>query len=681
VTMSIIAEDSLSHHRLVQHPDWVAMDVDAVGKSLYNSETLHSEEEKLLHVQKLEQAVGLWANAHNESSTEGVSDSGCNNSSKTCLEELKSCARSPEGLVNNEMRKKIWPILLGLDDDLGHHKSNSHSKLTSESAGFLLDNLDSIDLPPHKDECQVQLDIQRSHTILNHIHSLHTLQSESYTTIFSKSDIDDLKKHLSNLIIKMLRKYPQLNYYQGYHDIASVILLVSNVPSQTLQISEELAFKLLESFTLKHLRDFMIKDIQLSVNHLRLIPTLLENIDQPLFEIIRQTSLSYVTTNGAFYDYNFFPPLSSILTWYSHDINSLQQILLIWDFSLSYDSVLANVYIYVAALLFYKETILNNLSIVSIEDMNNDFANIDKDILHSMISPTNLLSKMTDKELSKILTKAKELIEKYPIESLENSLSTFDLWFKEYNKHSVLVTTSMMVLETSKQTNHLFEAKNSIQNFIPIQDGEVFKQTTDEAILLQKIIEQQQQEEATDSTDLDSTGNLLSSSLSLTSSTSTLNNKLANTSSMIFKKLFKTESWRFYDSPQEVQPNEITSRSKKNLLYFSNIYKISVTIGFFGFLIHFLLIRNNETMNHFNVFRYLNVSPLKRLGTSILDMESLNAINVQLSTLSRMLVNDFNVIFHNVQNTVQDTGFVHKGIALGTIGLANVRNTIYGFVS
>jgi hypothetical protein len=655
------------------------MDVDAVGMSHYIN-----EEEKQLHVQKLEHLLESWAtpaSAHNERrSTNDDSDSGYNKSSQTCLQELKSCARNPEGLVNNEMRKKIWPILLGLDDDLGHHRNgNSHSKLTSQSTGFLLDNLDCIDLPPHKDECQVQLDIQRSHTILNHIHSLHTLQSESYTTIFSKSDIDDLKKHSSNLIIKMLRKYPQLNYYQGYHDIASVILLVSNVPSQTLQISEELAFKLLESFTVKHLRDFMITDIQLSVNHLRLIPTLLENIDQTLFEIIRQTSLSYATTNGTLYDYNFFPPLSSILTWYSHDISSLQQILQIWDFSLSYDSVLANVYIYVAALLFYKDLILNNLSILSIEDMNNDFTNVDKDILHSMVSPANLFSKMTDKELSIILAKAKELIDKYPIENLENGLSTYDLWFKKYNKHSVLETTSMMTPETFKQSNNqLIEAKNSIKSIIPIQDGEVLNQTTDEAILLQKIIEQQQQEEATDSTDLDSTGNLLSSSLSLTSSTSTLNNKLANTSSMILKKLFKTESWKFHDSPQEVQPNEITSRTKKNSLFLTNIYRISFTIGFFGFLIHFLLIRNNETASHFNVFRYLNVSPLKRLGLSILDIESLNTINVQLSTLSRMIVNDFSVVFQNVQNTVQDTGIVHKGIALGTIGLANVRNTIYG---
>ncbi|RKP29433.1 hypothetical protein METBISCDRAFT_18657, partial [Metschnikowia bicuspidata] len=247
------------------------------------------------------------------------------------VSSLTLLARNAEGLQNVPLRAKAWAMLIG-------------SNLSTSQDQTLLQTLDFNDLEPHKDEDQVSLDIQRLFTLLTRLNSFSHEGNFSYTTILTQEEIETMRKRLFCLIIKILRKYPCLNYYQGLHDVASVVLIVCS----DLNDHDEQAFALLESLALYHLRDFMNPHMGLSINHLKLVPLILENVDAAMFQLIRQTSTSYQTTYGGFYDYKFYPALLATLTMYSHDLMNFNHVMLIWDFIFSYGSISVSAYIYVS---------------------------------------------------------------------------------------------------------------------------------------------------------------------------------------------------------------------------------------------------------------------------------------------------------------------------------------------
>lgn len=94
------------------------------------------------------------------------------------------------------------------------------------------------DLPAHRDENQVALDVKRS--FIYYPQSAPPVAPYRSSCLFFDVDsgITDeqkatLRSLLSWLILATLRRHPQLSYFQGYHDIVSVILL-SLVPFETL---------------------------------------------------------------------------------------------------------------------------------------------------------------------------------------------------------------------------------------------------------------------------------------------------------------------------------------------------------------------------------------------------------------------------------------------------------------
>ncbi|KAG7664364.1 GYP8 [[Candida] subhashii] len=669
------------------HPDWVNMDVGTLGKSLYNSEEAPLNEQiKPLKIKALEDALKKNENENSERS----------------LEFLSELSRCTDGLINNELRSKIWPILLGINSPSRTSSSTKLNSLESSQAsleglfngghklgGFsdpasFLDDLNCVDLPQHKDEDQVKLDIQRSFTILNHIQSLQHHASDSYTTIFSPADVSNLKKKLSNLIIKLLRRYPSLNYYQGFHDIASIVLLVCYTPEEDemedkndneatdYNINEDLAFKILEKLAIFHLRDYMTSDINLSVNHLKLIPLILENVDLQLFELIKQTSNSYIQSDGLHYDYKFFQGLSSILTFYSHDLTSLPQILAIWDFTISYNSVLPNMYIYASALLVFKEKIFTSLQI----DDDTNYEDVDPDLVHTAISPNRLFEELSDSKLLEILNRTKTLLNDFPINRLTNSSNTWAVWFEEYNKNSVLLTTSNLYADKNDTLTKyqgliigtIFESfkagPTELSELIHKQEQEITRQIIDDAAFQRKILDQQ--EELSNSIFTESSPSLSSSSATLHTATSTLH-KVA--SSIFFKKLFA---------------EEVDEEKKKHHREWSltkNIYKISITVGFIGFVIHFLLIKHNSHYpSILSKFITMNIfGPLKRIAEYITSSDSVAFITQELGILGGNLIDRVEDSVNDVYSLVKDSTFVNSGMGIGQVGLGNLRNTVYGF--
>ncbi|KAI5956214.1 GYP8 [Candida jiufengensis] len=697
--------------------NWVNMDLDNYDKSsssiIYNTSTELENLEKFnssinsslnsvdhgeenLRTVKLNSVKDVLSNLSNES---GTIDDKLKNLKKlsTTVQEISQNVQY-NNIINNDMRIKIWSEFLNLSNTT-NASLETNSSITSSSSmkpknptditpssnsvlstpttlnngrfspQLFLENLNSIDLPPHKDEEQVKLDIQRSFTILSHIQqqtipsssssSIHLINNSlnhnnnnnsqfgnvetmekgsSFATIFSSSDIKNLKKILLNLIIKILRKYPNLGYYQGYHDIASIVLLIcynnnhnrqdstngkiespSTSTSSSIEdnIDQELAFKILEKLTIYHLRDFMISDINLSVNHLRNIPTILELCDKQLFELVKQTSQSYHLIHGEkFYDYKFYQGLSSILTLYSHDITNLNHILTIWDFTLSYNSVLINSYIYASSLIIFKSKIWDFLQLDS-EQL--EFNDIDQDLVHTTLSPANLFDGLNDEEISQILQKTKELVEKYPIDNTSN----WKKLFNSYNLHSVLNNTSNIKSDTitiETQYGKLLNSNNhELTDLIHLQDEEINKQTIEELQEQQQLIEEEEElhnlkrsstnesEDLDEDLDEDSHLNSLSSSLTLNTSSSI--HKLK--SSKFFQKLFKSTSITSSDEDEDNDDKVIsTNKASHNWSYspysiiqrlssINKFYKFGIAIGIIGFILH--LIINNK--NFYQIYK------------------------------------------------------------------------------
>ncbi|KAG7192704.1 uncharacterized protein KQ657_001487 [Scheffersomyces spartinae] len=651
------------------HPDWVLMDVDKLGTSIYHNdehpltETVRNLKEKLLK----------------EALINGSIDT------------LVECARTTDGLINNDWRVKIWPLLIEryhkdhiqiepVFDDSGKstlvsslensltlnnnlHESPSTKlgnsmRLDSPSLKYYLDDLNSVDLPPHKDEDQVMLDVKRSFTVLSHFQST---QRDSFTAIYSQQDIDSLRKKLSNLIIKILRKYPCLNYYQGYHDIASIILIVCNhhdTVDATLVADEELAFRLLELLTVYHLRDFMTSNIKLSINHLRLIPAILEQADLELFSLYKKSS--HATTDGLGYDYDFHPALSSILTLFSHDLSNLQHILTVWDFSMSYSSILPNVYIYAACLIFYKEKILSQLGFTG-----SNYEDIDQDLLHTLVSPNILLKDLSDNDLVKILSKAEDLINSYPLSSLNDG--TFNVWFEKYNKNSVLSTTSVIYNEgqTQPQSQSQLNLTSSISlaNILETQEHEIESQSFAEIARKQDLMESHKL--ATDeysSSDYEH-GYLLESSLSsLSSLSSSINLKIADTSALLFKSLFEID----WDSEKNAETDNISNQEKNEDSHggyelYKRFYKFSITIGIFGFVLHFLITKQYP---NFNCYHFLQ------------NLTNSSEWSKEIMGMGHSMINDVGMTVKETVRSIKSS--VGTNFIIGQVGLGNIRNSIFG---
>ncbi|KAI5958506.1 GYP8 [Candida pseudojiufengensis] len=667
------------------------------------------------------------------------------------------------GIISNELRSKIWSEFLNLSNTTDPTlieesqtisstiKSKDSSKINTTNNSVLstpttlnngrfspqifLENLNSVDLPPHKDEEQVKLDIQRSFTILSHIqqqtissssssskhdtpcsnlpnhsdddddgendHFSETMEKgSSFATIFSSSDINNLKKILLNLIIKVLRKYPSLDYYQGYHDIASIVLLIcysnenkissshhqestTSITTSSIEnnIDQELAFRILEKLTIYHLRDFMISDINLSVNHLKLIPTILELCDDQIFELIKQTSQSYnINQKEKFYDYKFYQGLSSILTLYSHDLSNLNHILIIWDFILSNNSVLISSYIYASSLIILKPKIWEFLQL---EKDQMEFSGIDHDLVHTVLSPSNLFDGLSDQDLSKILSKSIDLLTDFPA----NNTLNYKKWFETYNDHSVLNNTSnpnLNIIDIETKYGDLLKDNHDLIDLVQTQNDEINRQTIEEIQEQQKLLleeeefqnskisstyetDQDEEEEEEEESENNSQLNSMSSSLTLNTSSSIHKIK----SSSFFQKLFKSSPTSDYDEDEDEiieinEKNTIKEDNKKintkqwilpnsiySIISINNIYKFGIAIGIIGVFLHIIIINKHNLIQIYK----------DNLITNGGGPHIVNNLPRQIINIGKNL---FNKTFQQSNNIFQ-------------IGSGTLRNSIYGF--
>ncbi len=165
------------------------------------------------------------------------------------------------------------------------------------------------------------------------------------------------RRQLSHLVLTTLSKHPALHYFQGYHDILSVVLLTLaptvtanqlEQPSSQLFIDDTqqaLIELIAERISLHVIRDSMTRDLLPVMGQLKILGNLLRQCDATLADLVDRAS-----------PMPFFalPWLLTLLTHDATDIAVMQRVL---EFVLAYGPASA-IYLCAAVLLARKDEIL-----------------------------------------------------------------------------------------------------------------------------------------------------------------------------------------------------------------------------------------------------------------------------------------------------------------------------------
>ena len=268
-------------------------------------------------------------------------------------------ALSLHGFVNDGRRRRVWPLLLGVDvAELDAQAAaaaraiaaasssaaatalpaplNYFSGLLSRysaapaSASAAVAAASAAALPAahdyysgliyrHKYFDQIEKDIARS---LCHFEGNRGWKEHKRS---------DARLALARLMHTLFSLHSDLHYVQGFHDIASVFLMVCNEPldasdpfgTRSNARGEELAFMLTERLALLHLRDSLRPTLDTVVEVMSLIFPLLAEADPEVFAFLRRTQVQ-----------SFFS-LSWILTWFSHNLSREADVARVFDYFLS----------------------------------------------------------------------------------------------------------------------------------------------------------------------------------------------------------------------------------------------------------------------------------------------------------------------------------------------------------
>lgn len=226
----------------------------------------------------------------------------------------------------------------------------------------------------------------------------------------SETQLDRRKRELSSVITEVLRGHPMLSYFQGFHDIVQVFLLVLGVDQ---------APKAVAHISLLRIRDFMLPSLSASLVHLNLLPTILYAVDRSLCLHLSQTQ-------------PFFA-LAATLTLYAHDIQEYGDIARLFDFLIAQPAVVS-IYFFAVIILSRRDELFE----IPAEE---------PEMLHSVLSklpkPLNLEA---------LISKTMKLFEEHPPESLPSRA-----WSK-ISVYSVLKTTRKSVRnQTLEDGEDLFE--------------------------------------------------------------------------------------------------------------------------------------------------------------------------------------------------------------------------------
>ncbi|GFR26490.1 TBC1 domain family member 20 [Trichonephila clavata] len=192
---------------------------------------------------------------------------------------LRHAAISRGGLLNDEIRKKVWPRLVGVD-------------MIETSPRPTLKEIEA-----HPYYQQVVLDVNRS--------------LKRFPPSIKEAQRLTMLDQLVFLIMRVLCRHPDFHYYQGYHDICITFLLVSG---------EETAYHIVEKLSRTHLNVFMNKSMEPTIRLLEYMYVLIGKKNVPLKEFLLKSEV------GVAYC------LSWLITWFGHVLDDYDTVVRLYDF-------------------------------------------------------------------------------------------------------------------------------------------------------------------------------------------------------------------------------------------------------------------------------------------------------------------------------------------------------------
>ncbi|XP_043088835.1 TBC1 domain family member 20 isoform X1 [Puntigrus tetrazona] len=227
------------------------------------------------------------------------------NSDPVDIETLRRAAVSDGGLLTDDIRRKVWPKLLSI---------NVYSLPAKPSKDVRED---------HKDYRQVMLDVSRS--------------MRRFPKGMRVDEREVLQEQLLDIILDVLRRNPQLHYYQGYHDIVVTFLLV---------VGEKMTIAIMEKLSNHHLRDFMDPTMDSTKHILNYLMPILQQVDRELHDFMIRSEVGTIFA------------LSWLITWYGYVLSDFRHVLRLYDFFLASHPLMA-IY-FAAAIVLYRQKEVKN---------------------------------------------------------------------------------------------------------------------------------------------------------------------------------------------------------------------------------------------------------------------------------------------------------------------------------
>ncbi|KAI9184476.1 GTPase-activating protein gyp8 [Blastocladiella emersonii ATCC 22665] len=158
------------------------------------------------------------------------------------------------------------------------------------------------------------------------------------------------KAMLQRMLVRLVSRYPFLHYYQGLHDICTILLLV---------LGERMGTCAAEVLALYYLRDAMHKSLEPVMQQMRVVLPLIKMESKPIYTLLEECEL-----------HPYFC-LSWVIGWFSHDLTSFDAVCRLFDFFLCSNPVMP-VYLSAAIVLRQHDDLM---------DLDRDFA-----LVHSFLS-------------------------------------------------------------------------------------------------------------------------------------------------------------------------------------------------------------------------------------------------------------------------------------------------------
>lgn len=271
------------------------------------------------------------------------------------LGELRLLGCSSEGFVNDDVRRVLWPKLLRLAQPVP------------------ADGLEAVHTCiPNEIYQQILKDVARSGS--------HIPQSAT------EEEAECFQEELTQLMCWVLHRHSQLNYYQGYNDVAATVLLVMGLQA---------GLYVLEGISLEFLERFMERTMEKVNQELFYIFALLERVHPTLLEHLENVEL--------------FPhfALAEYTTWYAHKYAENRKLLhRLFDFFLGSPPFMP----------LYLSTVIVAHRATEIFNTTPDMGHTHK----------VLCTLPDDLPFEALLIEAKNLYRQYPPESISNDVRDYD---------------------------------------------------------------------------------------------------------------------------------------------------------------------------------------------------------------------------------------------------------------